>query len=536
MNLLASFNCSNEIHLVIGGNSNIASLRSQAIIAFGAHPILVQDKPIERLPKVLQDLISSDQITWIKSHYKADLLTTLGRPEVSNIVDKVFVALDIDEVDQKKEISLRCRSLRIPVNVSDSPELCTFTLLSTHTDGGFQMGVTTSGKGCKLASRIKREIVSKLPTNMGEICDRVGSLRKNLQNLDHSAEAGSHDEDAVTTSELNSLVKEFSMTPEQKAAQRARFLSQIVEYYPLEKLAQITMDTLTAEYASPSKTSELQTDIESNQTKKGSISLVGSGPGSVSMLTLGALQEIYSADLILADKLVPQQVLDLIPLKRTNLFIARKFPGNAERAQEELLTLGLEALKKGEKVVRLKQGDPYIFGRGGEEYLFFSSHGFVPKVLPGITSALAAPVYSNIPATHREVADQVLICTGTGRRGALPNLPDFVESRTTVFLMALHRIVDLIPHLITEKKWAADLPVAIVERASCPDQRIIRTTLSKAPAAVEALGSRPPGLFIAGYACGVLASLLSNDWTVEEGLANTDVSGVLEKLTMSVGA
>ncbi|OBA22179.1 S-adenosyl-L-methionine uroporphyrinogen III transmethylase [Metschnikowia bicuspidata var. bicuspidata NRRL YB-4993] len=533
MNLLASLSCQNETHLVVGGNSNIAALRVNSILASGASPILIQNKPIETLPISLQDLISANKIKLIQSEFKFDFLTSLGRAAVDHVVDRVFVTLDLDEGEKKREISEQCCRLRIPVNVSDSPELCTFTLLSTYTNGGFQMGVTTSGKGCKLASRIKRELVSKLPINMGEICDRVGELRQKLQDSDAS-EIGGNDEDAVTTSKLNALVKEFNMTLEQKAAQRARFLSQIVEYYPLEKLAHITMDTLTTEYASPNTDCGISENDIIRQKKKGSISLVGSGPGSVSMLTLGALQEIHSADLILADKLVPQQVLDLIPQKRTNLFIARKFPGNAERAQQELLTMGLEGLQRGEKVVRLKQGDPYIFGRGGEEYLFFSSHGFVPNVLPGITSALAAPVYSNIPATHRDVADQVLICTGTGRRGALPNLPEFVESRTTVFLMALHRIVDLIPHLITQKKWAADLPVAIVERASCPDQRIIRTTLAKAPAAVEALGSRPPGLFIAGYACGVLATLLEKDWIVEEGHSLNEISGVLEKLASSV--
>ncbi|KAM9901266.1 hypothetical protein OXX79_004647 [Metschnikowia pulcherrima] len=529
MNLLASLNCVGEVHLVVGGSSNIAALRVHSILAAGAQPILVQRSPLETLPISLQDLISGGKVKLINAEFSSDLLTSLGRPEVDGVVDRVFVALDLDQETEKREISELCRRLRIPVNVSDSPELCTFTLLSTYSNGGFQLGVTTSGKGCKLAARIKRELVSKLPTNMGDICERVGELRQKLQQHD-LAEIGGHDEDAVTTTNLNKLVQEFDMTVEQKAAQRARFLSQIVEYYPLEKLADITMDTLTAEYTS---TTEASRADGQRPDKQGTISLVGAGPGSVSMLTLGALQEIHTADLILADKLVPQQVLDLIPQKRTRLFIARKFPGNAERAQQELLTMGLEGLQKGEKVVRLKQGDPYIFGRGGEEYLFFSSHGYVPKVLPGITSALAAPVYSNIPATHRDVADQVLICTGTGRRGALPDLPPFVESRTTVFLMALHRIVDLIPHLIDEKNWPEDLPVAIVERASCPDQRIVRTTLAKAAAAVEALGSRPPGLFIAGRACGVLSPLSDEPWSVEEGHAMTEISGVLEKLASS---
>lgn len=525
MNLLASLSCKDEVHLVIGGNSNIAALRVNSILACGAKPVLIQDVQVDQFPVSLQEHINEKAVTWVKQNFMLEHLTTLGRKDVEGVVDKVFVALLRDEEDLKSAISEECRRLRIPVNVSDSPELCTFTLLSTYTSGDFQMGVTTSGKGCKLASRIKRELVGALPNNIAQICDRVGELRKELHQFD--VEVGANDDDAVTTLKLNSLVEEFNKTQEQKATQRARFLSQIVEYYPLSKLADISVDDLALEYK---KSEENDNRLTNAASKKGSISLVGSGPGSVAMLTLGALQEIHSADLILADKLVPQQVLDLIPTKRTRLFIARKFPGNAERAQEELLELGLASLLKGEKVVRLKQGDPYIFGRGGEEFLFFSKHGFTPSVLPGITSALAAPVYTNIPATHRDVADQVLICTGTGRRGALPNLPEFVPSRTTVFLMSLHRIVELIPHLIEDKRWAHDLPVAIVERASCPDQRVIRTTLSKASAAVDALGSRPPGLFIAGNACKVLTGELNEDWVVEEGHLGDDIGGILQKL------
>lgn len=523
MNLLASLSCKDERHAVIGGNSNTAALRINSVLQCGAVPVLIQKSELSLFPASTQEHIASGKVEWINSDFDVSQLTSLGRSDVEGVVDRVFVSLKISEILLKTNISSHCKRLRIPVNVSDSPELCTFTLLSTYTSGDFQMGVTTSGKGCKLASRIKRELVSGLPPNIAEICNRVGELRRQIQHSDD--EVGGNDDDAVTTLKLNSLVEEFNMTKEQTATQRARWLSQIVEYYPLAKLASISVDDLGQSYQ------ELGSGKSPNLNgTKGSISLVGSGPGSVSMLTLGALQEIHSADLVLADKLVPQQVLDLIPQKRTRLFIARKFPGNAEKAQQELLSIGLESLLKGEKVVRLKQGDPYIFGRGGEEYAFFSSHGFIPRVLPGITSALAAPVYSNIPATHREVADQVLICTGTGRRGALPILPEFVESRTTVFLMALHRIMELIPHLV-EKGWKPDLPVAIVERASCPDQRVIRTTLAKAAAAVEACGSRPPGLFIAGYACRVLCGEIEGDYVVEEGHAQGEISGLLKTLT-----
>lgn len=527
MTLLTSWKCKGEVHLVIGG-SNASALRINSACEAGANVKVICEESLENLPITIRttfDLYPT-QVELLNKKFDVQDLTTLGRPEVANVVDKVFVSLPISEYSTKKLIYDESRKLRIPVNVSDSPELCTFTLLSTFTSGDFQLGVSTNGKGCKLASRIKRELAATLPQNIGEVCNKVGELRKRIQEEDQLEETtiGEHDDDAVHSNKLNALVEEFNMTKEQNKLQRTKWLSQIVEYFPLSSLLEISLDDLTNAYKNTKIEMAAKIDSKVNSSgvvaKKGKISLVGSGPGSVSLLTLGALQEIYSADLILADKLVPQQVLDLIPRQRTKLFIARKFPGNAERAQEELLSLGLEALQNGEKVVRLKQGDPYIFGRGGEEYNFFAEHGFVPQVLPGITLALAAPVLSNIPATHREVADQVLICTGTGRRGALPNLPEFVKSRTTVFLMSLHRVVDLIPNLIKEKGWDPELPVAVVERASCPDQRIIRTRLGDVAEAVEANGSRPPGLLVTGYACEVIekAKIEGNSkWTVEEG-------------------
>lgn len=533
-NLLASWNCEQEIHLVVG-ISNAAVFRVNSIKESGAIPIIITNGDIKEFPWGIRSLIEEGKLRWVRKLFELSDLSSQGRDEVNRVVDKVFVTLPIAQKTLKETIYNECKRLRIPINTSDSPEYCTFTLLSLYSSGDFQLGVTTSGKGCKLASRIRRELVNALPSNIGDICNKVGELRKRIQEEDkneleskcHDEERiGEHDDDAINTSKLNSLVEEFNMSKEQVKLQRTRWLSQIVEYFPLSKLAELSLDDLTNAYQDH-KHSKTNQDLEIKATKKkGTISLIGSGPGSVSLLTLGALQEIYSADLILADKLVPQQVLDLIPQKRTKLFIARKFPGNAEKAQEELLSLGLESLHKGEKVIRLKQGDPYIFGRGGEEFNFFASHGFVPNVIPGITSALAAPVLASIPATHREVADQVLICTGTGRRGTLPNLPDFVPSRTTVFLMALHRIVDLIPKLIQDKEWDPCLPVAIVERASCPDQRVVRTTLENVAQAVEACGSRPPGLLVTGYACEVITKkdYTSAPWFIEEGceISSTD--------------
>ena len=142
--------------------------------------------------------------------------------------------------------------------------------------------------------------------------------------------------------------------------------------------------------------------------------------------------------------------------------------------------------------------------------------------LTGITSALSAPLFAGVPPTQRAVSDQVLICTGTGRKGKPTVPPEFVDTRTVVFLMALHRITGLVADLTTwnsedakrfhedgtldqsRKLWPKSTPCAVIERASCPDQRVIRTTLEYVAAAIEEEGSRPPGLLVLGAACEVL--------------------------------
>lgn len=535
------------------GSSGLTLSRVQTVLSHGGIPVVFT--LFEELPVQLQDttistlkeLSSEGKIEWIHDQqFTLADIKKYGRSEVEGFPDGIFVTVpkSISFSSQLlSQLYQTCIRNRIPINVADVPEKCTFTLLSTYQKGDFQLGITTSGKGCRLANRIKRETVSVLPTNIDEICNKVGELRKRIISEDEvdstkkkgtgfreeEDETGQDDDDAAQSKQFNSLVYEYNETFEQKKKQRLRWLSQVVEYYPLSKLANISVEELSKEYTSyrdshlaTNTGSEISTEQDQQvSTSKGRISLIGAGPGSSDLLTTAALKAITEADVILADKLVPEAVLSQIP-RETPVHIAKKFPGNAERAQQEFLDLGVKYMNEGKYVVRLKQGDPYIFGRGAEEFLHFQKQGYKfsqNDIIPGITSALSAPLAAKIPPTHREVADQVLICTGTGRRGALPNFPEWNETRTCVFLMSLHRIRDVVHSLVNDKKWKEDVPVCVIERASCPDQRIIRTRLKDVADAIEAAGSRPPGLLVTGYACEVIEKLSPDErWRIEEGI------------------
>lgn len=420
---------------------------------------------------------------------------------------------------EDRDIHRMCQRHRIPVNVVDTPALCSFSLLSTYSDGPLHIGITTSGNGCKLASRIRREIAALLPSGLGSAVAQFGTLRRQIRTEETPEDdpgQSSEDDSATQRPSLNRLVSEQDAAA--LKTRRTRWLAQICEYWSLKRLAKLSNEDV---HAILSCTVDFEDELRraslvGNIRKSAKVILAGSGPGSPSLLTVATRRAIESATFILADKLVPEAVLDLIP-RRTPLHIARKFPGNADAAQAEMLEMGLQALQGGHTVLRLKQGDPYIYGRGAEEYTFFAGHGFVPIVLPGITSALSAPLFAAIPPTHRNVADQILICTGTGRKGAAPDPPGYNSSQTVVFLMAMHRLEPMIVSLTQQQEWPAETPCAVVERASCPDQRVINTTLQHVCHAVDELGSRPPGILVVGRACQVLQEKSSREWTVTEG-------------------
>ncbi|KAI5364535.1 Putative siroheme biosynthesis protein Met8 [Septoria linicola] len=529
--LLTAVDATAHVHLIIGSNP-LAGARISRSLEVGATPVLIAPEAAT-LHYALAKRIEEHAVRWEKREFGEGDLTTLGRDEVDHVVDAVFVTSGGKSAASTR-ISTLCRRLRIPVNVADAPNLCTFTLLSTHNSGPLQIGVTTSGKGCKLASRIRREIAAALPNELGSAVDRLGTVRRKIWEQDHANEAGGEleveDEEAGQNATFNKLV--LPTDAEAAKARRMRWLSQICEYWPLRRLAAITDDDVEQilqaykqeAQSTPANDSKppISTAVLDSRRTQGRIILAGSGPGHPDLLTTATLKSIRSADLILADKLVPAPVLELVP-RRTPIQIARKFPGNADAAQDELHRLGLEALQQGKTVLRLKQGDPYLYGRGAEEVAFFRQHGYEAIVLPGITSSLSAPLFAQIPVTHRSVSDQVLICTGTGRKGATPNPPEYLSNQTVVFLMALHRLQDLVTSLFERKTGAYPVttPCAVIERASCPDQRVIRTTLEHVVAAIDEEGSRPPGLLVVGASCEVLQKL-PQKWVVEDGFQGLD--------------
>ncbi|KAH9024413.1 tetrapyrrole methylase [Lactarius hengduanensis] len=421
-----------------------------------------------------------------------------------------------------------CRARRVPVNITDMPDLCDFTLPSAHRVPGtpLQLAVATNGQGCRIGARIRRELVARIPRDAGAAVARLGELRR-LARADGEAEADGEGHASTPNRPVPQRRVTEEETDTERSVRRMRWVAQISEYWSYSHLAGLTKEGM-------------ENVLSGNGLGVPSDALAGSEPGTDSrhrtrgLLTV-ATRDILTkqADLVLSDKLVPEAVLAIIP-KQVEVQIARKFPGNAEGAQQEMMETAVDAASRGLTVVRLKQGDPTVYGRVGEEILYFRQRGLDAVVVPGVSSALAGPLCAGIPVTQRGAAESFIVCTGVGRQGQDVVLPGYERARTLVVLMGVARITQLLETLQTldpngrrnGPPYPAHTPIAIIERASMPDQRVITSTLGHVASALESNGTqRPPGMIVVGWS--ILSLWGNGDMTVlDKGAEQEDGSRV----------
>ena len=217
-------------------------------------------------------------------------------------------------------------------------------------------------------------------------------------------------------------------------------------------------------------------------------------------MTVRALRELQNADVVVSDYLVSKETLALVQ-KHQVLHVAKKRKCGQHAGQAELNEICKNALERGKRVVRLKGGDPYVFGRGYEEVQYYRNLGYVPLVVPGISSSLSAPLLGGVSLTSRDPsahANQILVATGTGVRGDACEIPEYCDKRTTVFLMAIKRLGGIMESLVTVGGYPADLPVAIIEKASTPHQRVTRGTVKTISAIAAHRGVAAPAVIVVG--------------------------------------
>jgi len=262
------------------------------------------------------------------------------------------------------------------------------------------------------------------------------------------------------------------------------------------------------------------------QLKPGWVWLCGAGPGDPGLLTLHALNALRQADVIVYDALVAPQILEWAP--EAQHIYAGKRGGKPSAKQRDISLHLVELAQSGKRVLRLKGGDPFVFGRGGEEAQTLVQHGIPIRIIPGISAGIGGLAYAGIPVTHRDVNQSVTFVTGHDQSGKTPSSLDWQAisraSKVIVIYMGMKHIAQITAALIAAGR-GKDEPVAIATSATTPDQRVLETTLARAEADIASAGIEPPAIICVGQAVLMRQALDWQSQILGERPRNTDPLG-----------
>ena len=397
----------------------------------------------------VQALADQGKITLIKRNFEAGDINT-----------QTLIISATNNAQVNTQVSKLAHSANIPVNVVDSPDLCSFIMPSIVDRSPIIIAISSAGKTPVLARLIRAKLESTIPHAYGKLAELAGSFR-----------------DQVKAKFTNIEDRRFFWE---------RAFSGIIA----EKVFSGRVDEAKAAM-------QQQLD-DSTDSDVGEVYLVGGGPGDPDLLTFKALRLMQQADVILYDRLVSEGVMELVRRDAELIYVGKE-RDNHSVPQEGINQLLVDLAKKGRRVCRLKGGDPFIFGRGGEEIETLAENGIPFQVVPGITAASGCSTYSGIPLTHRDYSQSCRFVTGHLKDGSM-NLPWdelAVEQQTIVFYMALKGAKYLSDKLI-EHGMRGDMPVALVEKGTTPDHRVWTTTLVELPTIVATKPIKAPTLIIVG--------------------------------------
>ncbi|MDB5412401.1 MAG: uroporphyrinogen-III C-methyltransferase [Rubritepida sp.] len=371
------------------------------------------------------------------------------------------VASGASEADLRA-LHAACVRRGIPVNVVDRPELCSFITPAIVTRDGITIGISTGGAAPVLARLIRQKIEAVLPPLLG----RVAALGRTFQQ--------------AVRARLPALPA------------RRVFMERALTGPAAELALAGRQDEAEAAFAALLDSAE--------SVPRGFVQLVGAGPGAADLLTLRALRALGEADVIVHDRLVSAEVLDLARRDARRIFVGKKRALHCI-PQEGINTLLVELAREGLRVVRLKGGDPFVFGRGGEEAQALAAAGIPFEVVPGVTAALGCAAQAGIPLTHRDAAQMLTFVTGHTRDGVLDL--DFAALARARQTLAVYMGLTTLPALrdgLAREGYDLATPAALIERGGSPRQRELRGSLSEVVARAPSWAGDGPILLLLGEA------------------------------------
>ena len=431
--------------LVVGGG-DVASRKVFLLLRAGGAVTVVSPELCDELRRWAE----AGDITHLKRPFQAD-----------DIEGKQIVIAATDQEDVNRQVSELCKARGIPVNVVDNPALCGFITPSIIDRNPVQIAISTGGASPVLARLLRSRLETYIPSAYGRLALLVESFRERVKQRFGNSNA--------------------------------------IRLFWEQILQGPVADMLVAGKDKEAKAA-LEEAVERGEAPNmdGEVYLVGAGPGDPDLLTFRALRLMQQADVVVYDRLVTAPILDLV--RRDAEFIyAGKEKDKHTIPQENINSLLVRLAKEGKKVLRLKGGDPFIFGRGGEEIETLMQEGVRFQVVPGITAAAGCASYAGIPLTHRDYVQSCMFVTGHLKDGSTNLNWDVLSQpgQTVVFYMGLHAVAEICKQLIAHG-LSATTPAALVEQGTTQNQRVHVGDLNTLAGLVEHRDVKPPTLIIVG--------------------------------------
>lgn len=382
------------------------------------------------------------------------------RPWTPDDLEGAALAIaDIEDDAEAHAFIAAAKAVAVPYNIIDRPEFCQFQFGAIVNRSPVVVGISTAGAAPILGQAVRRRIETLLPQTLAQWAQLAAKLRE-------------------------TVMDRLAAGPQRRAF--------------WERLADRAFES-----RSPGASDEI-IDLPATPAA-GRVTLVGAGPGDAELLTIKAVRALQSADVILFDDLVSSEVLELARREAKRMLVGKR----AQRescAQDEINAMMLSLARQGKHVVRLKSGDPMIFGRAGEEIEMLERHGIAVSVVPGISAGLALASRLGVSLTHRDHAQSVRFVTGHSRKGVLPDTLNWAAladpATTSVYYMSRRTLPGIVAEL-SARGMSLETPAIIAGSLGRPDEQIWRGTIGEAVSAVEAFPLSAPTIFAVGDALKV---------------------------------
>ena len=448
--------------LVVGGGE-VARRKAGVLLEAGARVRVVA-------PEIVPALAEQQRVE-----------TVVARFEAQHLDGVALVIAATNDRSVNRQVSELARARNIPVNVVDDPGLCSFIMPAILDRSPLMVAFSSGGASPVLTRMMRGKLETMIPQNYSRL--------------------------AAFAERFRELVKQSVTNP----SKRRIFWEAVLEGVVAEKV--LTGDESSAE------TMLQQMLANEDNIQRGEVYLVGAGPGDPDLLTFRALRLMQKADVVVYDNLVSKPILEMTRRDAERIYVGKKRDDHT-LPQEEINELLVRLAKQGKRVLRLKGGDPFIFGRGGEEIETLAGHGILFQVVPGITAASGVSAYAGIPLTHRNHAQSCIFVTGHLKDGSM-NLDWTALARpnqTIVVYMGLHGLATLCTELVAHG-LPDNTPAVIVQQGTTQNQRVVTGTLATLPGIAQVEKLQAPTLIIVG---GVVTLREKLAWFNPEKLENLE--------------